>query len=187
MIDCPNCRISFSPSFDVCPRCKTHQTPHADRVAYYVHQGEAIYRTGGTKDDVRAFLRGRGLTEAEVERGAKASDRSADSVETWPEIRSVVAHVFAMSLFVSLVFTYMALSSGASDRMLIRLDLMEDRLRDAGVTSGIGNAILISLTIAVCHSLAFFVAILMIPAYERWCGFGILLIGVSSLACAIVL
>lgn len=148
---------------------------------------DAIRRSGGTKDDLLTFLRDNGLADDEIEQGLRSTVRPLDSIETWSEKLNAVGHVFAMTMVIAFVITYMALYSGASDRALIRMDIIETPLRHAGVTNGLVIALLLSLTIATTHSLAFFGAMMTVPAYERWCGFGILLLAMSSFACAIVL
>ena len=56
MIECPYCKISFSPSNRVCPRCKAYKGNLDDRIEYLGHCAEAALDRGLTPADVEAML-----------------------------------------------------------------------------------------------------------------------------------
>jgi hypothetical protein len=52
MIECPNCKISFSPSQRQCPRCKVCKSKLDDPIEYLGHSAEEAIDRGLTPADV---------------------------------------------------------------------------------------------------------------------------------------
>jgi hypothetical protein len=56
MIECPFCKISFSPRHSLCPRCKAYEAKLDDRIEYLGNAAEAALDRGITPADVEAML-----------------------------------------------------------------------------------------------------------------------------------
>lgn len=143
-------------------------------------------QSGDAREVVRQYLSQAGMSSEELETALANAFRLHDSVATWSQVRRAIFDVFAMTMIVSLFISFMALSSGASDHSMIRFDLVENRLREIGIANRLVLGVVISALIGILHSLLFFAAIMILPRYDRWCGFGILLTIVSALFCAII-
>src|SRR4051794_27842574 len=61
MIECPDCKISFSPSHRVCPRCKAYQPTLQDRIEYLADKAEAALDRGAARARVESWLVQEGL------------------------------------------------------------------------------------------------------------------------------
>src|ERR1700722_2892936 len=61
MIDCPNCKITFTPRFRVCPQCQAFEANLEDRVEYLADSAEAALGHGSTPADVESILLEEGM------------------------------------------------------------------------------------------------------------------------------
>ena len=67
MINCPNCRISFSPSFASCPRCQAFDTPLAARRSYLTQATKTRIDEGESPALVREDLLANGFSDLEAD------------------------------------------------------------------------------------------------------------------------
>jgi hypothetical protein len=56
MIECPTCKVSFSPRHRVCPRCKAYEARLEDRVHYLTDTAETALDQGVSPDEVASKL-----------------------------------------------------------------------------------------------------------------------------------
>ncbi|MEL6109178.1 MAG: hypothetical protein AAFU85_24490 [Planctomycetota bacterium] len=68
MINCPSCNISFSPSYEFCPRCKTFATPREPRHRYLKENAEWRISAGEPAEEVRELLLDAGFSESDADR-----------------------------------------------------------------------------------------------------------------------
>ena len=61
MIDCPACKISFSPRYRICPRCKAYEAKLEDRIEYLTDSAEAALDQGAIPADVESMLLEEGI------------------------------------------------------------------------------------------------------------------------------
>jgi hypothetical protein len=67
VIDCPNCKIRFSPQFRYCPRCNAHQTPFEERRSYLKRRSEELVMEGLSATDLRQMLISEGLADFDAD------------------------------------------------------------------------------------------------------------------------
>ena len=67
MIDCPNCGISFTPSYATCPKCNNFETPRSARMAYLKDDAEDRLHDGDLPEDVLSDLITNGLSELDAD------------------------------------------------------------------------------------------------------------------------
>jgi hypothetical protein len=61
MIECPTCKIGFSPKFRVCPRCGAYEAKLEDRLEHLEHIAEDALDEGALPHNVEAMLLFEGL------------------------------------------------------------------------------------------------------------------------------
>src|SRR5579884_277830 len=62
MIECPTCKISFSPRFRICPQCKTYEARLEDRMEYLAESAEAALGRGESPKKIQFLLLAEGLS-----------------------------------------------------------------------------------------------------------------------------
>jgi hypothetical protein len=61
MIECPNCRVAFSPRHALCPRCKTYEAKLEDRISFLESEAEAALDDGIGPYEVQSMLEKAGV------------------------------------------------------------------------------------------------------------------------------
>jgi hypothetical protein len=79
LIACPQCQISFSPKFSVCPECKTYKARLEDRLAYLENEAEIALDDGKSRDDVEAMLVAAGIAPVSVAEIVRARSRKVSN------------------------------------------------------------------------------------------------------------
>jgi hypothetical protein len=83
MIECPACKIRFSPRFRNCPRCGTYEAKLEERLEYLARSAEMELDRGATPAEVEALLIAEGIAPLEaveiVSAGAKKVARAERS------------------------------------------------------------------------------------------------------------
>ena len=64
MIECPTCKVSFSPRHRLCPRCKAFEARLEDRVGYLTNTAETALDQGVSPVEVELKLGGSVLEES---------------------------------------------------------------------------------------------------------------------------
>ena len=81
MIECPSCKISFSPRHSLCPRCKAYKAKLDDRIEYLGHSTEEALDRGVTPADVEAMLVEEGVPALAAHEMVTASARKVSRAE----------------------------------------------------------------------------------------------------------
>ena len=66
MIECPTCKISFSPRCRVCPRCQAFEPTLSERIEYLTSAAELALEDGATHTDVESMLVQEGISSHEA-------------------------------------------------------------------------------------------------------------------------
>jgi len=112
MIECPACRISFSPRFRHCPRCRAYEARLDDRLEFLARAAEMEIDRGATDAEAADMVVGEGLSPLEAgEMVAAASKKVARAERRYGLIR-----VFggAGLLFLAAVVTAVGMCAGPS-------------------------------------------------------------------------
>ena len=108
MIECPECKISFSPRHRICPRCGQYEAKPADRIEYLAHTAEAGLDNGATPAMVQAMLLEEGLSRNEADEIISAGAM---------KVRAAARSYGLKRLLVGLAFLTAASVSGAMGAM----------------------------------------------------------------------
>ncbi len=81
MIECPSCKIHFSPRYKFCPRCKKYEAALKDRVEYLGDSVEAALDRGASAADVEAMLVEEGVSPQEACEMVAARSRKVKRAE----------------------------------------------------------------------------------------------------------
>jgi len=66
MIECPTCKISFSPSCRICPRCETYEPTLNERIEYLISAAEIALEEGAADADLESKLVQEGVSSQEA-------------------------------------------------------------------------------------------------------------------------
>ena len=120
MIDCPHCKISFSPSNRVCPRCKAYKAKLDDRVEYLGHCAEAALDRGDTPADVEAMLVEEGVPALAACEMVTASNRKVKRAErSHGLIRLIGGSAILLASLVLILLGVLALPSPLGARLVV--------------------------------------------------------------------
>lgn len=81
MIECPACRISFSPRLRRCPRCNAYEARLEDRLEYLVQAAEAELDQGAKNTEVEQMLINQGLAPLDAVEIVSAQAKKVSRVE----------------------------------------------------------------------------------------------------------
>lgn len=109
MIECPNCKTSFSPSYRFCPRCKEHPAPFAERRNYLRRRSQELATEGSGQSEIRQFLINEGLADIDADTFVRESIKIVRAENRSYGCLRLVAGI-AMLLFGTLVLAVLAAS-----------------------------------------------------------------------------
>src|SRR5262245_48617736 len=117
MIECPNCTISFSPKFRVCPRCGAYEAKSEDRIEYLEQTAEDALDQGAHPGDVESMLTIReGLTPEQAREIVSRGGKKVTGVARFYGVKR-----FAVGLVLFLLSAFVLASVFSSPHIRIRV------------------------------------------------------------------
>jgi len=120
MIECPCCKISFSPSHRLCPRCKAYKAKLDDRIEYLGHSAEEALDRGLTPADVEAMLVEEGVPALAACEMATVSARKVRRAErSYGLVRLLGGSVILLASLALILIGVFALPSPTGARLIV--------------------------------------------------------------------
>jgi hypothetical protein len=115
MIECPSCKISFSPQFRVCPRCGTYEAKLEDRIEYLEHIAEEALDQNALLRDVESMLIIEGLAADQAREIVSRNGKKVTRVARFYGLKRL-----AFGLGVLLLSVFVLADKSSSPRSRIR-------------------------------------------------------------------